>query len=112
MKCLYFNRVRLHVFACEICTVEADLRLPDSTFGAIENDSVLAHCLHELYQVSVMLLGHSAIDAYIIMDHNDIGEAVCHLVHVHLENVLGHLKNNWHAQEPVSSTVGVEGVKV
>ena len=72
----------------EDCTVEADHGLPDSALGTVQDDSILAHCLHELHQVLVMLLGHLTKDTYIIMYCEDAGEAVCHLVHAHLEDVL------------------------
>ena len=85
---LDFGGIGSHTFGSEDCTIEIDFGLTDSTFGAIGDDSELAHCLHELYQVSVM-------------DHNDAGKPLCHLIHEHQENVLGHLKNKWHAQEPV-----------
>ena len=49
---------------------------------------MLAHCLHEQHQVLVMLLGHLAIDTYIIMDCDDVSEAVCYLVNAHLEEIL------------------------
>ena len=89
--------------------IEADLGLSDSTLGTTEDDSILAHWFHELHQVLVMLLWHLVIDTYIIVDHDDTRKAVCHLVHAHLEDILGHLKTKWHVQEPVHSMVGVEG---
>ena len=86
-----FGEIGSHTFGSEDCTIEADPRLPDPTLGTVEDDFVLTHHLHELHQVLVMLLRDLPIDAYIIMDHDDAGETVCHLVHAHLEHVLKHL---------------------
>ena len=46
------------------------------------------------------------------MDGDNAGVTVHYLVHVHLEDVLGHLQTEWHVQEPVPATVGVKGVQV
>ena len=35
-----------HTFHGEDCTVEADLRPSDSALGTVEDDSMLAGCLH------------------------------------------------------------------
>ena len=86
-----FEGIGSHTFGSEDCAVEADLGLPDAALGTVEDDCVLTYHLHELHQVSVMLLGGLAIDAYVVVDHSDAGEAVCHLVHTHLEHVLRHL---------------------
>ena len=67
--------------------IEGNHRLPDSALRTGEDASMLACCLHKLYQVLVMLLRHLAIDAYIIVDHDNAGEVICHLVNVHLENI-------------------------
>ena len=83
-----FGGIGSHTFSGEDYAIEADLGLPDSALGTVEDDLVLAYCLHELYQILVMLLRYLAIDAYIIVDHNDAGEAFCHLVHAHLKNIL------------------------
>ena len=53
--------------------MEADLGYPDPILGTIEDDARLTCCLHELHQVSIMLLGSLAIDTYIILDHDDAG---------------------------------------
>ena len=39
-------------------------------------------------------------------------EAVCYLVHVHLEDILGHLQTKGHTQEPIPAIVGVKGGQV
>ena len=85
---LGFGGIEFHTCSSEDCIIRADLGLPDSALGTVEDGSVLAHCLHELYHVSVMLLTHSATNAYIVVDHNDAGKAVCHLFHAYLENIL------------------------
>ena len=63
-KGLDFGRNRSHTFQSEVHTLEADLWLPDAAHGTDEDDSMLTHYLHELYQVSVMLLRGLAIDTY------------------------------------------------
>ena len=70
---LDFGRVGSHTFGGEDHTIEADLWLPDPALGAVENNSVLASGLHELDQGLVMLIGHPAIGAYIIVDDDDAG---------------------------------------
>ena len=83
MEGLDFGGIWFHTFDHGDHAIEADLRLTDSALGTVEDDSMKAHC--ELYQVLVM---HLTIDAYPIVDHDDVEEAVCHLVHAHLQNVL------------------------
>ena len=104
-----FRKIRSHTFGGEDIIIEADLGLPDPAFGTAEDDSMLTHHLHELPQASVILLGGSAIDTYIIMDPDDAREAVCHLVNVHLKNVLRHLEIECHVQEPIPSMMDVKG---
>ena len=59
-----------------------------------------------------MLLGGMAIDAYIIVDHNDARETVCFLVHLHLKDILGHPQTKWHMQEPISVMMHIEGGQI
>ena len=54
-----------------------------------------------------MLLEGTAIYAYIIMYGNYAGKTMCCLVHLHLEDVLGHLQTEWHVQETVTATMGI-----
>ena len=62
--------------------------------------------------MSVMLFRSMAINAYIIMDGNNARKVVCHLVHVHLKDVLGHLQTEEHVQEPISTMMDVKGDQV
>ena len=55
------------------CTVEGNLRLPDVTLSGVEDNTMFLGCLHQLQEVSVMLLRGMVIDAYVIMNGNDIG---------------------------------------
>ena len=73
---------------------------------------MLAHHLHELQEVSVMLLRGMAIEAYIIMYGNYAREMVCYLVHVHLGDVMGHLHAKRHMQELIPATMGIESGQV
>ena len=50
-----------------------------------------------------MVLGDTAIDAYIVMDCSNAVEMVPCLVHLHLKDVHRHLHTKWHIQEPVSA---------
>ena len=111
LEVLDLGWIRFHTFSGEDYNVEAYLRLPASALGTVEDDSIPDCCLHELYQVSVMLLRHSPIETYIIMDCDAARELVCHLLHVHLKDILQHHKTEWLAQEPVFSTMGIEGHK-
>ena len=43
---LSFGGTGPHTFHGEDCTVEADLRPSDSALGTVEDDSMLAGCLH------------------------------------------------------------------
>ena len=72
-KVLDFGRIRSHTFSCEDHAREGDIGLPDSTPGTIEDNSMLAHCFHELCQVLVLLLGPLAIGAYIVINCDDVG---------------------------------------
>ena len=80
--------IRSRAFDSEDYTIQADLVLLDSALVTVKEDSMLDQCLHELYQDSVMLLGHLVLDICLIMYHNDAGEEVCHLVYMHLEGIL------------------------
>ena len=55
---------------CKPCAVLCNLGLADLTLQAVENDAVLFGCLHELEQVSVILLGGMTVFAYIILYSN------------------------------------------
>ena len=69
---------------------------------------MLFGCLHKLKQVLVILLRGMAVYAYIIMNSNNVGEAVCCHGHLHLKYILGHLQTEWHAQEAVPAIMGIE----
>ena len=56
--------------------------------------------------------GGMALYTYIIKDGDNAQETVHYLVHVHLEDILGHLQAEWHVQKPVPATVGVKGGQV
>ena len=56
----------------------------------------------------LMLLGGTAIYAYIIMYDDYAREIVCCLVHVHLKDIQGHLQTEWHAQEMVPAMMGIK----
>ena len=43
--------VWLHAFSGEDCTIEGNMWLPDLSLGTVEDDAVLAGCLHKLKQV-------------------------------------------------------------
>ena len=72
--------------------MEGDLGLSDLALRAVEDNAMLGHCLHKLQEVPVMFLRGVAIDGYIIVNGDNAGEIVCYLVHVHLKDILGHLK--------------------
>ena len=55
-----------------------------------------------------MVLGGTAVDAYIIINVNYAWETVCCLVHSHLKDVLEHLQSEWHVQEPVPTMMCIE----
>ena len=46
-----------------------------------------------------------AIYADVIIYSFDSWEAICYVVHVYLEDVLGHLESKWHVKEAVTSLV-------
>ena len=48
MWSLGLGGVRSYAFSVEDCTIEGDLGLPDLAHGAIEDDTMLAGCPHEL----------------------------------------------------------------
>ena len=58
---------------------------------SVEDNAMFPGCLHQLEEVSVMLLWGITIDAYIIMYGNNAGKTVCCLIHLYLNDVLGHL---------------------
>ena len=66
--------------------------------------------LHQLEEVSVMVLG--AVDAYIIMYHNNARETVYGLVYSHLKDILWHFQTKRHMQEPVSAMMHIESGQV
>ena len=72
----------------EYSTVEGDLRLPDLTLQAVEDYAMLLGCLHQLEEVSVMVLKDTAMYVYIIIYCDGGGETVCGLVHSHLKDAL------------------------
>ena len=55
-----------------------------------------------------MVLRGMAVDAYIIMYHDNAGQTVSYLVHSHLKDILGHPQTERYMQEPVSAMVGFE----
>ena len=59
-----------------------------------------------------MVLGGTAIDAYIIVYCNNAGETVCCLVHLHLKDILGHPKTEGHMQKPVSAMMCIESGQI
>ena len=65
---LDFGRIQLHALGSVHSAIEDNLRLPDMTFCAVEDNAVFLGYLHQLQEVSVMLLRGTAIDAYIIMN--------------------------------------------
>ena len=108
MEGLDFGGIQPHALCSEYSTVEGKVRLPDLTLSAVKDYAVLLGCLYQLEKVSVMVLGGTAIDAYIIMYHDYAGEMLCCLVHLHLKDVLGHFQPERHMQEPVSAMMGIE----
>ena len=78
-------------------------------FELLKDNTMLFGCLHQLKEVSVMVLRGTAVDAYIIMNGNYAWEMVCCLVHSHLKGILGNFQSEWHMQEPVTTTMHVEG---
>ena len=73
MEGLDFGGVWLYALCGEYSTVEGNLKLPDVTLQAVKDNDMLFGCLHQLEDVSVMLLSGTAIHTYIIMDHNNAG---------------------------------------
>ena len=69
-------------------------------------------CLHQLEEVSVMLLRRMTINTYIIMYGDNAGEMVCCLVHSHLIGVLEHLQIKWHTQVPASAIMYIESGQI
>ena len=59
-----------------------------------------------------MFLWGMALAAYIVMYHNNAGEMVCCLIHLHLTDILGHVQTKWHMQEIVSATMGVKSGQI
>ena len=53
-----------HAVCSEHSTVEGSLRLPDLTFQAVEDNAMFLGCLHQLEEVSVMLLRSVTTDTY------------------------------------------------
>ena len=70
---LDLGRILLHALGHKHCAIEGNLRLPDLTLSAVEDNAMLMDCLHQLQEMSLMLLGGMAIDAYIIMNGNYVG---------------------------------------
>ena len=101
---LDFGGILLH----EQSTIEGNLRLPDLTLCTVDNNTMLFGCLHQLQEVSVMLLGGMAIYTYIIFNDDYAWETVCFLFHLHLKDVLGHLQSKWHMQEPIPTMMHLE----
>ena len=92
MEGLDFGGVQLHAFCSEYNTIEGNLRLPDPTLEAVKDYAVLFDCPLQVEEVSVMVLRGTAVDAYIIVYHNNARETVCCLVHSHLKNHLGYFQ--------------------
>ena len=72
-KSLEFCRIWLHALGSEHCAIEGNLRLSDLTLSTAEDNAMLMGCLHGLQEVSVMLLGGTAIDVLIIISGNYAG---------------------------------------
>ena len=53
-----------------------------------------------------------AIDAYIIMNDDNVRKMVHNLIKVHVKDVLRHLYTDRHVQEPVPVMVGFKGGQV
>ena len=70
MEGLDFGGIWLHALGSEHCVIEGNLRLPDLTLGAVEENAVFFGCLHQLQQMLVMLLRGMAVDSYIVMNGN------------------------------------------
>ena len=67
-KVLDFGRIWLHALGSDNCAIEGNLRLPDVALCAVEDNAMFFGCLHQLQEVSVMLLRGMTIDTYIIMN--------------------------------------------
>ena len=76
MEGLDFGRIWPHALCSKYITIEGNLRLPDLTLQAVEDYAVLFGCLHQLEEVSVMVLRGMAIDAYIVMHCDNARESV------------------------------------
>ena len=68
-----FGGIQPHALGSEHCTIEGNLRMPDVTLCAVEDNAMFFGCLHQLQEVSVMLLRGMAVDAYIIMNGDYAG---------------------------------------
>ena len=68
-----FGGIWPHALHSEHCTIEGNLRLPDPTLWTVEDDAMFYGCLHQLQEVSVMLLGGMAVDAYFTMNGDYAG---------------------------------------
>ena len=90
MEGLEFGGIQSHALCSENSTIEGNMRLPDPTVLAVKDLPCCFGHLHQLKEVSAMVLGGTAIDAYIIVYCNNAGETVCCLVHLHLKDILGH----------------------
>ena len=67
---LNFGGVWPHALGSENYTIEGNLRLPDPTLGTVEDDAMFCSGLHQVQEVSFMLLRVMAKYAYIVM-HGD-----------------------------------------
>ena len=61
-----FGGIWSHAMGSEHCTIEGNLRLPDATLSAVEDNTMFFGCLHQLWEVSVMLLRGATVDTYIM----------------------------------------------
>ena len=73
MEGLDFGGIQPHALGSKHYAVERNLRLPDLTRSAVEDNAMLMSSLHQLQEVSVMLLGGTAVDTYLIMTSNYAG---------------------------------------
>ena len=54
---LDFGGIWPHALCSESCTIKGNLKLPDVTLSAVEDDAMVLGSLHQMHEVPVMLLG-------------------------------------------------------
>ena len=87
---------------------EADSVGLDLTFRTVENQSVLFGSMHELGQISVMLLFCLANNRYVVCYTDAPWEAFSDAVHVLLEQILADGKTKWKAPVAIATEGSAE----